>query len=64
LLPTVVGQSGTTYFWSALAFGCAFLVPALWLAAKRTEAAARWTVLASVAYLPLLLIALVLDSTP
>jgi protoheme IX farnesyltransferase len=64
LLPAVIGQSSPTYFWSALGLGCAFLAPALWLAWRRTDLAARWTVLASVAYLPLLLIALVLDSTP
>lgn len=53
--------AGATYFWVALVMGTFFVIEALRFAWQRTAAAARRLLLASIAYLPPLLFALVWD---
>ena len=62
LLPTLTGQSAVSYFWIALGLGTAFIAFVTWLAISKTRLAARATVLASIVYLPLLLVAMVFYS--
>jgi protoheme IX farnesyltransferase len=61
LLPTLLGLTGAVYFFGALALTLAFAAFALGLAVSRRRVAARRLLLASVAYLPILLALLVLD---
>jgi len=61
LLPTLLGLTGAVYFFGALTLTLAFAAFALGLALSRRRVAARRLLLASVAYLPILLALLVLD---
>jgi heme O synthase-like polyprenyltransferase len=61
LLPAVVRQSGPAYFWIALGLGLAFLLMTSWLAAARSRLSARAALIASLLYLPALLVSMVLD---
>jgi len=61
LFPALTGQTGVTYFWVALVLGVLFLACAVWLALARTRLAARVLLVGSIVYLPLLLIAMVLE---
>jgi protoheme IX farnesyltransferase len=61
LIPTVFGESGALYFWSALLLGVGFLLLACWFAATRSQWAARAVVVGSIIYLALVLVALVAD---
>jgi heme o synthase len=61
LTPAIVGLAGAAYFVIALLLGLTFLVFSLRFAMRRTRKDARNLFLASIAYLPLLLIVLVLD---
>jgi protoheme IX farnesyltransferase len=61
LLPSTMGLTGRFYFFSALALGLAFWAFGWVAALRRTEANARRLLLASVIYLPLLLIAMIAD---
>ncbi|GMV98078.1 MAG: protoheme IX farnesyltransferase [Phycisphaerae bacterium] len=61
LMPTVVGMTGTVYFFAALVLGLAFLAFAVRVAVTRTKPAARAMFLASVLYLPALLMMMMLD---
>ncbi len=63
LIPAFTGQAGVAYAVVATLLGVAFLSSVLWLAAKRSRSAARATILASIVYLPLLLLAIVI-ATP
>lgn len=62
LAPLLMGAAGLTYALAALAGGALFLLAALAFGRDPGRAAARRVVLASVAYLPLVLGALVLDA--
>jgi protoheme IX farnesyltransferase len=64
LLPTVIGLAGPVYFFAALALGGAFLGWGIGLAVSRSTAAARRLLLASLVYLPLLLMLMALDKVP
>jgi protoheme IX farnesyltransferase len=64
LLPALVRQCGDVYFWSALGLGILFLGMALWLASSRSRLSARSMVIASIVYLPLLFLAMLLDRGP
>jgi protoheme IX farnesyltransferase len=64
LLPTLVGLSGPAYFFAALVFGIAFLAYGISFAVSRTAAAAQQLLLASLLYLPAMLIAMALDKVP
>lgn len=61
LLPSLAGQGSDLYFWSALGLGAAFLSLSGWLAAARSTSSARAVLLGSIAYLPALLLLLILD---
>jgi protoheme IX farnesyltransferase len=61
LLPAVLGLAGGVYFAGALALSLGYLAAALPFVRTRTAAAARRLLLASVTYLPLLFLALVVD---
>jgi protoheme IX farnesyltransferase len=60
LLPTLVGLTGGVYFFGALLLGAVFLVFGAAQALRPSEPAARRVVIASVVYLPLLLVLMAL----
>jgi heme o synthase len=61
LLPTLLGTAGKIYFVGAIVLGLAFLYCSLRAAFSKSRQAARQLLLASVIYLPLLFILMVLD---
>ena len=61
LLPTLVGLTGGVYFFGALLLGAVFLVFGAAQALRPSAPAARRVVIASVIYLPLLLVLMALD---
>jgi protoheme IX farnesyltransferase len=61
LTPAIIGLAGPTYFVIALLLGLAFLYVSLRFAMRRTRRDARLLFIASITYLPLILIVLVLD---
>lgn len=61
LSPTFVGLSGGVYFFAAVVFGIAFLAYGISFAVSRTAPAARQLLLASLLYLPAVLIVMALD---
>lgn len=61
MAPAVLGLAGETYLWGALAAGTGYAGAAFRFALRRTEARARTLFLASLIYLPLVLLLLVLD---
>ncbi|MDQ1637927.1 MAG: heme o synthase [Pyrinomonadaceae bacterium] len=61
LLPTLLGTAGKTYFVGAIVLGLLFLYFSLRAAFSKSRQAARQLLLASVIYLPLLFILMVLD---
>jgi protoheme IX farnesyltransferase len=63
VLPTMLGMTGRFYLWGALLLGLAVLWVALDFAQNRGTADARRLLKASVLYLPLLLLLIVLDAT-
>jgi protoheme IX farnesyltransferase len=64
LLPTLIGIAGSIYFVAALLLGAGFLFCGVRLAVDRTTAAARRLLLASLIYLPALLVVMALDRIP
>jgi protoheme IX farnesyltransferase len=64
LLPTLMGLAGPTYFLAALVLGMAFLGYGIWFAVWRDAVAARHLLVASLLYLPAVLIVLALDKVP
>jgi len=62
LLPTVLGMSGRVYFVGAIVLGLLFLYSSLRAAFSMSRQQARRLLLASVLYLPLLFLLMVLDS--
>lgn len=61
LLPTVIGLTGSVYFVAAFVLGIAFLGCGVDLAVSRSAKAARRLLHASLVYLPILLLMMVLD---
>lgn len=61
LLPSILGLAGLVYFVLALALGGLLFVPVVRFAKARTSLTARALLLASVMYLPVVLLALVFD---
>jgi protoheme IX farnesyltransferase len=61
LMPTILGVAGGIYFGGAMVLGVAFLATGAALTLKRTDRRARRLFLASVVYLPLLLLLMALD---
>lgn len=64
LLPTLVGLAGPVYFFAAFVSGVAFLGYGIAFAVSRTAPAARQLLLASLLYLPAVLIVMALDKVP
>jgi len=62
ILPTVIGLTGSVYFVAAFVLGIAFLVCGVGLAVCRSAKAARRLLHASLVYLPVLLLMMVLDN--
>src|SRR6476661_1640395 len=61
LLPTALGIAGRVYLWGAIVLGLLFLVSSVRAAFSKSRQEARRLLLASVIYLPLLFILMVLD---
>ncbi len=61
LLPTVLGMTGKVYFYGAIVLGLAFLYSSVRAACSLSRQQARRLLLASVLYLPLLFILMVLN---
>jgi len=64
LMPSMLGFAGRVYFWTALPLGLGMLLAAAALVRRpETAVTARRVLMASLIYLPLILLALVLDRT-
>lgn len=63
LMPTWIGVTGWVYGWSALLAGLAFLGFGLGFCCRRTPHSARLLILASLVYLPLLWLVMLLERT-
>lgn len=61
LMPTLIGISGHLYFWGAILLGAGFLLSGIRVSRQRTQKNARKLLLASVVYLPCLLLLMSLD---
>ncbi|MEO6829042.1 MAG: heme o synthase, partial [Acidobacteriaceae bacterium] len=61
VLPSIVGMAGIDYFFGALILGIILLQVGLWANRSRTNARAKWLMHATVTYIPLLLVWMVLD---
>lgn len=61
LLPTTLGMTGLLYFSAALVLGLMFFVTGVGVALKRNNPSAKRLLLASILYLPLLLIIMIID---
>jgi heme o synthase len=64
LIPTLIGFTGVTYFFCALALGSIFLWYGILLALSCSQAAARRLLFASLVYLPVLLAVMAFDKVP
>jgi protoheme IX farnesyltransferase len=64
LMPTLVGMAGPVYFVAALALGIAFLVCGIKASFSLTTASARTLLVASLLYLPALLLLMIFDKVP
>lgn len=61
LLPTILGMTGILYFSSALVLGLFFFATGIGIALKRNNPAAKRLLFASIIYLPLLLLLMIID---
>ncbi len=61
ILPTMLGMTGMIYFGGAAVLGLGFLAAGLQLAIKRTNPAAKQLLFASIIYLPVLLVLMIID---
>jgi protoheme IX farnesyltransferase len=64
LVPSMIGMSGSLYFFSALILSLGLAACGLSVVLTGTVRAARRLLLASVVYLPVLLLAMALDRLP
>ena len=64
LLPTLIGVAGAVYFFTSLALGLGLLAASLRLARSASAADARRLLLASLIYLPFLLVTMAADKVP
>src|SRR5690348_6614812 len=60
-LPTVIGMTGISYFFAALALGMLLLQVSLWANRHRTNVRAKWLMHATVAHIPILLCWMIAD---
>jgi heme o synthase len=61
LLPTILGMTGILYFSGALVLGLGFFAAGIQIALRRNNPAAKQLLFASILYLPLLLILMIID---
>jgi protoheme IX farnesyltransferase len=61
LLPTLLHLTGLLYFVGALILGVGFAISGIRTASARTNASAKQLLLASIIYLPVLLLLMVID---
>ena len=61
LFPTRLGLTGHIYFVGALILGVGFLASAVMVAFKRTNSSAKQMLFASIIYLPVLLVLMIVD---
>jgi protoheme IX farnesyltransferase len=61
ILPTRLGMTGMIYTYGALLLGLGFLASGVMLAVKRSNSSAKQLLFASIIYLPVLLILMVVD---
>ncbi|HEV7518834.1 MAG TPA: protoheme IX farnesyltransferase, partial [Thermoanaerobaculia bacterium] len=61
LMPSVLGLMGTIYFVGALSLGLVYLGASVAFARSRSTSGARWLMLASLLYLPGVLLAMLVD---
>jgi protoheme IX farnesyltransferase len=61
LMPSVVGVTGPLYFNMALLLGAAFWISCVWLDSRNQWASARRSFIASIIYLPCLLVLFMMD---
>lgn len=64
LVPTIYGMTGVVYALGAMTLGLAFLTCGVLFVYRRTKEAARFHLLASVVYLPLLFAFMMIDKAP
>jgi len=64
LMPTVLGLTGPVYFICAFILGTGFLLCGIWSAISPSPAAARRLLVASLVYLPALLVLMAADKVP
>jgi protoheme IX farnesyltransferase len=64
LTPTLLGLTGSVYFFGALALTLALAAQGLWMARRPTDARARRLFLGSIIYLPALLVVMMIDKLP
>ncbi len=64
LLPSILGLTGTAYFFGAMVLGIGFFVFSVYLAIFRTKVYARRLFFASIIYLPILGILMAVDRLP
>ena len=60
-LPSVIGMTGISYFFAALALGMLLLQVSLWANRRRTNLRAKWLMHATVAHIPILLCWMIAD---
>jgi protoheme IX farnesyltransferase len=61
VLPTKLGMTGSVYFYGALLLSVGYLAAAVYLAVRRTNSASKRLLFASIIYLPVLLLLMVID---
>jgi len=63
-LPSLLGMTGSLYFFATLAVNVALLQVCLWAARAKTNVRAKWLMHATVVHIPLLLALMVFDKVP
>ena len=64
LLPSVVGLTGTLYFFGALVLCASLLVVCVWAERAKTNVRAKWLMHATVLHVPLLFVLMIYDKIP
>ena len=64
LTPTLLGLTGSVYFFGALLLTLALTAQSLWMARRPADTRARALFLGSIVYLPALLVVMMIDKLP
>ncbi len=64
LTPTLLGMTGSVYFYGALLLALGYGGLSLWMARRPADPRARWLFLGSIVYLPALLVLMMIDKLP